>query len=304
MLKWLGFRKANLGSSREGVFREQLNAELSDLEGSVETGASSPGTREEIDRFKKKLGDGLPYASLFAEARLIKFKSLLIRSIASVEPQAAATERCKIISALLELELGDLDKIDSKALELVATSISRDSNFEQSAYEFMRKSWSNDANKAIEQMETLQVIEKGARIALLVFLVSYLGSILFRTFSNVWGYVGTTNASKFIANEVFTALGNMATSPAFWCAFAGFVGAVISMIPQTTSGGGHWSTVRLYGRQVRLWLGALVGLLVFVLGPVLLGHDLLSPDVSRLTAISLAFGFSQDRFISKVQTFA
>jgi hypothetical protein len=297
------------GSSTQVEFRDHLKTELADLEINLK---ASPELASLIDlaKFRADLDKNLselPYASMFADARLVRFRCMLSRSIAGVNPQsAAAAARCKVISLVMSTELSDLDRADAKALDGVVASLSKDNSLEESAYDFMRRSWNNDASRAIEQMKTFQTIRVAARMATFFFAVTYVVGSLLKTSGNIFGYIGASDASILIAKEVVTSLGNLVSSPPLWCAFLGFVGAVFSMLlQQTTSPPGHWSTVRVYGRQVRLWLGAVVGLLVAMLGPTLLGQASGGvPDWGRLFALAVAFGFSQDRFVSKVQTFA
>jgi hypothetical protein len=286
----------------EAEFRAELEKEL-DLEAHNEAALANLA-HADIERLRKDLTDGMPYARIFAELRVARLKSLVQRSAPASGAEPDSVGRGKLVSGLIDLELRDLDQLDAKSIELMVGRLSRSDSASDPSYEFLRQSWVDDANKATEQFRTLKLIRYGARIASLMIAGAYIvASIAVPTINNIITFLGEANPQFRITHEIVTVFGNLLGNATFWCAVSSFAGTVFSMMQpqQRPPSAAHWLVVRDYDRRVRLWLGVTVGLLVSVLGPFLLGNDT-GKDVGHLIPIALAFGFSQDRFVRKLQS--
>jgi hypothetical protein len=268
-----------------------------------------------------------PYATLFSDLRRLRFNILLDWRDKQAPGQRPAFLRDL---ALRESDLSGASGPARLALDRAVSELQTGKNVEKQILSLVGDMWRDDAATAVEQRQVQQVVRRFLSAVVFFFLLV----VCFQQLTDiVYTYVhGRATIDAF--RETTNLVGNLISSKFVMCSLFGLIGAVFSIWLDKTFAPPlpHWIVLRRSGRLTRAWGGVVVGLLVSVLAPVLLGEEfakggiktpsttltaasVLTPEakavqesdssntILRLYAFALALGFSQDVFFKKVRAF-
>jgi hypothetical protein len=254
------------------------------------------------------------YPGAFSELRAERFRAIaenLIKDFDRKEP----AERGKMLLELTKAELagirgGIADPVTQQRLNPATPELlSLDS-----ATLLVKDANRGDATRAMEQIETIDLSRRLVSGSLIVLYIALAGFQLFQIVTAIIAKWAQVNHIEMAIREISGGLSNLFTLPAISSSFFGLIGASLAiwLDRQSDSDAAHWQIVRRRSRAARCWLGLLVGFVVYVLMPVLIGPTASptpaatgspqqDPAVSRLFLFAIVAGFSQDLFIKRLQ---
>ncbi|HTO77364.1 MAG TPA: hypothetical protein VMQ61_14925 [Thermoanaerobaculia bacterium] len=263
-----------------------------------------------------------PYSTLFADLRRLRFGALLEWRDKQSPGNRAGTLRDL---ALRESDLSGASGTARLALERAIGDLQAGKNVEKQILGIITDMWRDDAAVAVEQRQVQQVVRRLVTSVVVFFLLI----ICFQQLTDILYTYIHGNATIDAFRDTTRLIGNLIASKWVMCSLFGLVGAVFSiwLDKNFTPPLPHWIVLRRSARRTRCWGGIIVGLLVSVLAPVLLGEEFAQGNIKvaalsasgsnptpqpetdagntilRLYAFSLALGFSQDVFFKKVRAF-
>lgn len=253
-------------------------------------------SREELDWGALASGgaEGRPVAP---EAYATAYGHLRSRSVESRSASFRPESRSQALFACAAADLAGL------AAESAATGLKRleeiraggGSDPEPMVIDLVRTEATNDARRALERVERHSLVLLVVPAAIAAFVLLSLPTVLASSLASALASDHSAGIRLLGVGSDLAGFLTRALMPAFF----GLLGALlgIAFTGQTGGAGAHWRLERRHERAARLCLGALIGCLISVTGPVFLGSG---DDYARLLVFSMVFGASQDTFYSRV----
>jgi hypothetical protein len=266
-----------------GIGRREVNSLLQESLDEVTADATANGTDE-----GRRVGPGW-YAAAYGKLRSQRVAGIVEQ--VEKEGRSAALFTC-VASDLASLE-ADAAAAALRQLEEIRAQGPGSAN--QLVIELLRNETANDARRALERIERHAIVLRVVPACIFLFVALSLPTVLASSLttaveSSNSPAIGLLNIASDLAGFMSRAL-----TPAFF----GLLGALlgIAFSPRVGGSGAHWRMERTHERGARLCLGALIGCLISVTGPLFLGSG---EDYTRLLMLSMVFGASQDTFYSRV----